>query len=190
MKTPFDELKNDPPVPSPGAKKEAWERSLEAYRDPSTPVKFNLGRTGMFTMIAAALALVAAIMAILRPSNFESGPIVETDETREIFDEGLALFGDRLKAVTVSRNGVTWHLTDEASVLHSPQLIRVRLRNDEEMVTRAGQVVPISFQGNSYEVEFLEDADGKIVAIGDETLWEGDEDELPYVAAQLDSTSP
>ena len=107
-------------------------------------------------------------------------------EIEAVFREGHRLFGNRLKAVSVSGEQITWHLHDSNPAQAAPpQLVTLTIqdknRSDVHLATYTGTPIDLEYDGQQHELEFLPDAAGQVIAYGNDIHWHSASPSSPIV---------
>lgn len=196
FKAPFDEAA---PTPDPRAMEAAWTASVcEFHRRIHMQQKPSPARWLWPVAAAAAIAILCGIIAIQPASTTPITPAPSSAPARpnltQLYTQGRELFGNRLQAVTVSKNRVVWHLSDDASPARSSdQFVTLTLNNpnspDLHIATNPGSPVNLKYDGRIRQVEFLPDVSDKIIAVGDGIYWDTHTPGSPMRLAQLQSTN-
>lgn len=188
------------PAPSSETKENAWTAAAcEFHRNTNTRPKPSPIRWLWPLAAAATIAILCGII-FTQPSTPTSHSAATPPTSAlppnltELYTQGRKLFGNQLQAVTVSRNQVVWHLSDDTSPTHqtpSDQLITLTLINnrtpDLHIATNPGSPVSLEFDGQTHQVEFLPDASDEIIAVGDGIYWDSHTISSPMKMAQLQS---
>lgn len=172
------------PPPSPQTMENAWNAAAcEFHRNINTRAKPSPIRWLWPLAVAATIAILCGIIVTqptTHPTNITANPSTSSPRPNltELYTQGRQLFGNQLQAVTVSKNSVVWHLSDDTSPTHNlpDQLITLTLTNnntpDLYIATNPGSPVNLEYDGQTHQVEFLPDASDEIIAIGDGIYWD------------------
>lgn len=120
--------------------------------------------------LAGAAACVAVILVI--GQWYRAGRVGESLaalQDGKVLNEVLAMFPNRVRAITEDKNGVHLTLSDQADVpVSTPYWIQVcDGKQCRAVVTFSGQSLQIAGE----EVEVLVDAQGKLMLVGDQFVW-------------------
>ena len=183
------------PPPDQQAMEAAWQAALGEFRRRSAAGRAPHGaRILRFWPVAALAAAIAILCVVLVRRPAPPTPSAATDRETppdlvELYTQGRKLFGARLQAVTVSKDRVVWHLSEEASAAPaSDQLLTITLKcNDSRIYVAAapGEPVEIDCGGRSREIEFLPDESDQVIAVGDGIYWDSNTRDSPMTQAQL-----
>lgn len=180
-----------PPKPSTEAMEAAWtaaacefHRNLHKQSQNSAP--HTLIRW-IWPLAAVATIAILCGLLVTRPANVQPTHQSQTQlrpNLTQLYNQGRQLFGDKLEAVTVSKNQVIWHLTDDLTPPHrTDQLITLTLNYQQPselfIATSPGTPLDVEYQGETHQVEFLPNASNQVMAIGDGIYWDSDQPESP-----------
>lgn len=122
--------------------------------------------------LAAACVVISLALGVWRGNN--SGVATSTmAEAKTYYREIEKLFPNQVRAIVFDRQGAHLVLADHADVPGSPALfVKICGANDcERVITFSGQ--EFQFEGKQYEV--LADEAGRVMLVGDNRVWSGDE---------------
>ncbi len=195
-----ERLSQPAPRPSPETMESAWQAvALEFHRStPQEPARVKVFRLAWPAAIAACLAFLCGLL--LNRTQETNTPVTSTKpsswgEVTNLFEQGQALFGNQLQAVTVSKDRVVWHLSDNRSPgPPSGQLVTASLKtgpsSELQIATLPGVPVDLDLEEKTYRVEFLPDETDNIMAIGDGIFWSAQSPESPMTESLLQEITP
>jgi len=184
------------PPPDPEAMDAAWNAAAaEFHRSRAARAKASPIRWIGPVAAAAAVAILCAVPFLRRPHPVDSSLGKKPPALEQIFAQGRRLFGDRLQAVTISKNRVVWHLSEDPDpVPASDQFVTLALRGEDTPVlyiaASPGTPVTIPYDGAPREIEFLPDASDQIIAMGDGIYWDSESPDSPIDRARLRNLVP
>jgi hypothetical protein len=199
MDDPLESIRKAPPPPRPmpEAMEAAWTAAAcEFHRRRarrSTPAAIA---RRFWPLAAAAAVAILCVAVFMRPAPRQSSETTAAQPPLEqLFTQGRLLFGARLQAVTVTRNQVVWHLSEQADPAPAPdQFVALAVHSGQTaplyIAAVPGQPVTIDYQGKPREVEFLPDASDCIIAVGDGILWKAGSPESPITNARIENLTP
>lgn len=179
------------PEPCHQAKEAAWQAAaLEFHRSQHKRQREAWGKLRLWVPLAAAAVIAVCGVVFYYSLDTEPAQMVqaeshaEENDIRQLFVQGRELFGDNLEAVTISRGKVTWHVKDGASQNFSnDQLVILTLKGADQasqlIAATPGVPVPVVYQGQTREVEFLPDSQDQVIAVGDGVYWNSKEAKSP-----------
>ncbi len=195
---PLDTLSTSTPAPSEEAMEKAWlSACCEFHRTRHTPPKPTLIHKWIWPLTAAAvLALLCTIL--FTPSPPLSPSQTQTPDPLEmahVFRQGQQLFGNRLKAVSISGDNITWHLHQSSPhQTPPPQVVTMEIKNPNEpniyLTGYAGTPINIQYAGRQHELEFLPDATGQVIVYGNDIYWDSGTPASPITHAKIQTVTP
>jgi len=191
----INDLKHPAPLPRDEVKETAWlSACCEFHRclnsAPITRQKTHIEKWLWSLAAVASLGILCAIVFTTSDSPPQStAEINSATEIEKVFLEGHQLFGNQLKAVSVSGDEITWHLHDAASSRPSPpQLVTLTIQDknhpDVQLATYIGTPIDFEYRGETHELEFLPDATDKIIAYGKNIYWDSGSPTSPIIDAR------
>lgn len=197
---PVNDLRQPTPAPSREVMDTAWlSACCEFHRNNQIPPRKTRTHSHSWVWPMAAVASIGILCAILftkpDPIQAPSPNLSHTTEIENVFQQGHQLFGDQLKAVSISGDQITWHLRDTpVQHTHPPQIVTLTLKHNKHPNTHlaayTGTPINLELEGKQHELEFLPDTSGNVIAYGDEIYWESDSPSSPITHARFQNTSP
>jgi hypothetical protein len=192
-----DSLRQNPSQPGPETMETAWQAAATEFHNNRNlhglHIKKSKSSVIQWLWPLAAVAIIAILCAIILtpPSQkHDPKPHNQAPDITQIFHQGQQLFGNRLHAVTISKDKIVWHLNETAdSHQQSDQLVTVALRQPKQsdlyIATTPGIPIELQYQGESHTVEFLPNVSNNIIAVGEGIYWDTEDPLSPMKQPQL-----
>ena len=161
-------------APPPRRPEGYWERFpgqvlLAIRRQPGRTAVQERSFGGLTVLGLAAVCLTFGLFVQFHPTRPAPGTSATLAHARKYFVEVESLFPGQVQAIVFDRQGPHLLLADKPDVAsRTPLFLKLCTKDGcEAVVTFSGQQIPYSGQ----KCEVLAKADGKVLVVGDRTVW-------------------